>query len=47
METNYNTKFKLMYKKKTKLNLVIEQEEIVETIETDIVVRDDAPPTIS
>ena len=36
-----------MYKKKTKLNPVIEKEETVKTIETDIVVRDDAPPTVS
>ena len=36
-----------MYRKKTKLNPTIEQEETVETIETYIVVRDDAPPTLS
>ena len=33
-----------MYRKKTKLNLVIEQEE---TIEIDIVIRDDGPTTHS
>ena len=42
-----------MYRKKTKLNPVIEQEEKIETIETvenietNIFVKDDAPPTIS
>ena len=39
-----------MYKKKPKLNPVVEQEEIVETIEiidTDTMVKDNAPPTDS
>ena len=39
-----------MYRKKAKLNLVLEQEERIETIEiidTDIVVRDNSPPTVS
>ena len=49
-QTTTETKFKLMYRKKPKLNLVIEQEEIVDTVEiidTDLIVRDNAPPTIS
>ena len=50
IETTTDTKFKLMYRKKPKPNLVIEQEEIIDTVEiidTYIIVRDNAPPTVS
>ena len=44
VEVTFDSKLKLMYIKKTNLNPVIEQEE---TIETYIVIRDDAPTTHS
>ena len=46
-QTTTETKFKLMYRKKPKLNLVTEQVETIEIIDTDIVVKDNAPPAVS
>ena len=45
-ETTSDSKFKLMYTKKTKLNPLIEKEETIQT-KIDIFIRDDAPTTLS
>ena len=48
-QTTTKTKFKLMYRKKPKLNPVVEQEEIVkkiEVIDTNTMVKENSPPVV-
>ena len=44
-ETTNETKFKLMYRKKPKLNPFNEVVETIEVIDIDTTVKDNAPPT--
>ena len=46
-QTTTETKFKLMYRKKPKLNPVTEQVETIEIIDTDTMVKENAPPAVS